>query len=74
MLNADSAYASTPPVRAAGMVIRRVREVSGSSARAVTRDVRGLVAILCEPEYNWLAGNLRVAAALAESGYDFRLL
>jgi enterochelin esterase-like enzyme len=27
-----------------------------------------------EPEYNWLAANLRVAAALAESGYDFRLV
>jgi enterochelin esterase-like enzyme len=27
-----------------------------------------------QPEMNWLAGNLRVAAALAESGYDFRLV
>lgn len=27
-----------------------------------------------EPEWNWLAGNLRVGAALAESGYDFRLV
>jgi enterochelin esterase family protein len=27
-----------------------------------------------EPGQNWLAGNLRVAAALAESGYDFRLV
>ena len=27
-----------------------------------------------EPEWNWLASNLRVAAALAESGYDFRLV
>ncbi|SNY42858.1 alpha/beta hydrolase [Paractinoplanes atraurantiacus] len=27
-----------------------------------------------EPERNWLAGNLRVAAALAEAGYDFRLV
>ncbi|MBL7259462.1 alpha/beta hydrolase [Paractinoplanes lichenicola] len=27
-----------------------------------------------EPGDNWLAGNLRVAAALAESGYDFRLV
>ncbi len=27
-----------------------------------------------EPELNWLAGNLRVAAALAEAGYDFRLV
>jgi enterochelin esterase-like enzyme len=26
-----------------------------------------------EPEQNWLASNLRVAAALAEAGYDFRL-
>ncbi|GAA3241372.1 alpha/beta hydrolase [Dactylosporangium siamense] len=26
-----------------------------------------------EPARNWLAGNLRVAAALAEAGYDFRL-
>ncbi|MFF3907812.1 alpha/beta hydrolase [Streptomyces sp. NPDC001848] len=26
------------------------------------------------PEKNWLAGNLRVAAALAEAGYDFRLV
>lgn len=26
------------------------------------------------PHYNWLAENLRVAAALAESGYDFRLV
>lgn len=26
-----------------------------------------------EPEWNWLAENLRVAAALAEAGYDFRL-
>ncbi|WP_203704648.1 alpha/beta hydrolase [Asanoa iriomotensis] len=26
-----------------------------------------------EPEHNWLASNLRVAAALAEAGYDFRL-
>jgi enterochelin esterase family protein len=26
------------------------------------------------PERNWLAGNLRVAAALAEAGYDFRLV
>jgi enterochelin esterase family protein len=27
-----------------------------------------------EPERNWLAANLRVAAALAEAGYDFRLV
>lgn len=27
-----------------------------------------------EPEYNWLAENLRTAAALAEGGYDFRLV
>ncbi len=27
-----------------------------------------------EPEQNWLANNLRVAAALAEAGYDFRLV
>ena len=27
-----------------------------------------------EPEWNWLANNLRVAAALAEAGYDFRLV
>lgn len=27
-----------------------------------------------EPERNWLAENLRVAAALAEAGYDFRLV
>ncbi|WP_308310870.1 alpha/beta hydrolase-fold protein [Streptomyces sp. GbtcB6] len=27
-----------------------------------------------EPEANWLADNLRVAAALAEAGYDFRLV
>jgi enterochelin esterase-like enzyme len=27
-----------------------------------------------EPAGNWLAGNLRVAAALAEAGYDFRLV
>lgn len=27
-----------------------------------------------EPERNWLAHNLRVAAALAEGGYDFRLV
>lgn len=27
-----------------------------------------------EPEYNWLAENLRTAAALAEAGYDFRLV
>lgn len=27
-----------------------------------------------EPEWNWLADNLRVAAALAEAGYDFRLV
>ena len=27
-----------------------------------------------QPERNWLAENLRVAAALAESGYDFRLI
>ncbi|SNT63415.1 enterochelin esterase [Asanoa hainanensis] len=26
------------------------------------------------PEHNWLASNLRVAAALAEAGYDFRLV
>ena len=26
-----------------------------------------------KPEWNWLANNLRVAAALAEGGYDFRL-
>lgn len=26
-----------------------------------------------EPEWNWLAENLRIAAALAEAGYDFRL-
>ena len=27
-----------------------------------------------EPEDNWLADNLRVAAALAEADYDFRLV
>ena len=27
-----------------------------------------------KPEGNWLANNLRVAAALAEAGYDFRLV
>nr|WP_277209249.1 alpha/beta hydrolase-fold protein [Isoptericola croceus] len=27
-----------------------------------------------EPEHNWLAENLKVAAALAEAGYDFRLV
>lgn len=27
-----------------------------------------------KPERNWLANNLRVAAALAEAGYDFRLV
>ncbi|GAA2294372.1 alpha/beta hydrolase-fold protein [Streptomyces hawaiiensis] len=27
-----------------------------------------------EPRWNWLAENLRVAAALAEAGYDFRLV
>ncbi len=27
-----------------------------------------------QPESNWLAENLRVAAALAEAGYDFRLV
>lgn len=27
-----------------------------------------------EPEWNWLANNLRVAAALAEAEYDFRLV
>mgnify|MGYP002622393762 CR=1 FL=1 len=27
-----------------------------------------------QPEMNWLAENLRVAAALAEAGYDFRLV
>ena len=27
-----------------------------------------------EPEWNWLAENLRVAAALAENGYDFRFV
>src|SRR5215467_12892274 len=27
-----------------------------------------------QPEMNWLSNNLRVAAALAESGYDFRLV
>jgi enterochelin esterase-like enzyme len=27
-----------------------------------------------EPEWNWLANNLRVAAALAETEYDFRLV
>jgi enterochelin esterase family protein len=27
-----------------------------------------------EPESNWLAENLRTAAALAETGYDFRLV
>jgi enterochelin esterase family protein len=27
-----------------------------------------------EAEDNWLANNLRVAAALAETGYDFRLI
>ncbi|MBB6036719.1 alpha/beta hydrolase [Phytomonospora endophytica] len=27
-----------------------------------------------EPKWNWLAENLRVAAALAEAGYDFRLV
>ena len=27
-----------------------------------------------QPQWNWLANNLRVAAALAEAGYDFRLV
>ncbi|MFV2017421.1 alpha/beta hydrolase [Micromonospora sp. LOL_023] len=27
-----------------------------------------------EPEHNWLASNLHVAAALAQTGYDFRLV
>ncbi|WP_076263664.1 alpha/beta hydrolase [Intrasporangium flavum] len=27
-----------------------------------------------QPDWNWLANNLRVAAALAEAGYDFRLV
>jgi enterochelin esterase family protein len=27
-----------------------------------------------EPEYNWFSSNLRVAAALAEQGYDLRLV
>jgi hypothetical protein len=27
-----------------------------------------------KPKGNWLANNLRVAAALAEAGYDFRLV
>jgi enterochelin esterase family protein len=27
-----------------------------------------------QPEYNWLSANLQVAAALAERGYDFRLV
>ncbi len=27
-----------------------------------------------QPEWNWLANNLRVAAAFAEAGYDFRLV
>jgi enterochelin esterase family protein len=27
-----------------------------------------------QPEWNWLASNLRVAAALAEAGYDFRVV
>ena len=27
-----------------------------------------------EPEWNWLSSNLRVAAALAEAGYDLRLV
>lgn len=27
-----------------------------------------------DPEWNWLANNLRVTAALAEAGYDFRLV
>jgi len=27
-----------------------------------------------EPEFNWYSTNLRVAAALAERGYDFRLV
>lgn len=27
-----------------------------------------------KPQYNWLGANLQVAAALAESGYDFRLV
>ena len=27
-----------------------------------------------QPEWNWLAENLRTAAALAEAGYDFRLV
>ena len=27
-----------------------------------------------EPDHNWLAENLRVAAALAQAGYDFRLV
>ncbi|WP_326550773.1 alpha/beta hydrolase [Micromonospora sp. NBC_01813] len=27
-----------------------------------------------EPEHNWLASNLRVAAALTQAGYDFRLV
>jgi enterochelin esterase family protein len=27
-----------------------------------------------QPDHNWLASNLTVAAALAEAGYDFRLV
>ena len=27
-----------------------------------------------KPQYNWLSANLQVAAALAERGYDFRLV
>lgn len=37
--------------------------------QAAHRDLRGN-----QPERNWLAGNLRVAAALAEAGYYFRLV
>ena len=37
--------------------------------QAATRDLNWDAA-----EYNWLSANLRVAAALAERGYDFRLV
>lgn len=36
---------------------------------AATRDLNWR-----KPEYNWLSANLQVAAALAEHGYDFRLV
>ncbi|HZQ81710.1 MAG TPA: alpha/beta hydrolase-fold protein [Gaiellaceae bacterium] len=37
--------------------------------QAATRDLHWN-----EPEHNWLSANLQVAAALAERGYDFRLV